>query len=259
MAENAERYERLVANDPNYIPDKKTLTMLERMDQKYLADLTTSELQDVHRALQTLERHLSDMNREIGKERGEEIAVLYNNAKAEIQGSKGRKKGVGRVSRFLNEEQLTPMNYLEMLGGWDPNNTWSKTVTRQLEDGERSRKAFIVEANNMMKDWKEKNARWIAKSDGQGRGATWYEIKVPELIAYDEYDHSPIFDSEVTVHLTPAMRVELARGIRNNDNLRHAEGGVTFPDKDLYSKGKRKEAYARGTTVKLAPQTMKKN
>ena len=68
----------------------------------------------------------------------------------------------------------------------------------------------------------------------------------------------PIFGDTVKVSLTPAMRVELARGVRNYDNLRHAEGGVTFPDRTLYSRGERAEAYARGTTIKLAPETMKK-
>ena len=257
MAENAARYEQLVANDPNYIPDKKTLALLERMDQKYLADMSTEELMSLHRALQTLEKHLSDMNKEIGRKRGEEFAVLYRDAKYNVEGSKGRKNSGTVVSRALNEEQLTPMNYLEMLGGWDPENTWNKTVTRQLEEGERARKQFVVEANQMLKDWREKHADWIAKSDGQGKNAKWYDIEVPKLFAYDEMDHSPIFNGTETVHLTPAMRVELARGIRNSDNLRHAEGGVTFPDKELYSKGQRKEAYARGTTVKLAPETMK--
>jgi len=259
MAENAELYERLVAEDPNYIPDKKTLALLERMDQKYLADLTSEELMNIHRALQMLEQHLTDMNKEIGEKRGEEFSVLYKYARGDIEGSKGRGKstGIKMSAEKLLDSQLTPMNYLERLGGWNPNNTWNQTVTKQLEEGERARKRFVVEANDMVKDFREKHADWIAKSDGQGKDAIWYDIEVPRLLEYGE-GHQPIFGDTVTVHLTPAMRVELARGIRNNDNLRHAEGGVTFPDKELYAKGERAEAYNRGTTVKLAPETMKK-
>lgn len=257
MQENAERYEQLLKEDPNYIPDKKTLALLERMDKTYLADLTSSELMDVHRALQALEQHLTDMNKEIGKERNEEYSSLYKAVRDEVGESKGRGKTAGALNRFFNEEQLTPMNYIEMLGGWKRNNNWTEAVARQLERGERAKKQFIVEANDMVKDFREKNADWIARSDGQGKDAVWYDIEVPALLEYDE-GHKPIFSSEtVTVHLTPAMKVELARGIRNADNLRHAEGGITFPDKELYAKGERKEAYNRGTTIKLAPETMK--
>ena len=278
MQENAERYEQLLKEDPNYIPDKKTLALLERMDKTYLADLPSSELMGIHQALQALEQHLADMDKEIGKERSEEYSSLYKAVRdevgeskerkerkedAESKGrkkaaeSKGRKKTAGALNRFFNEDQLTPMNYIEMLGGWKRNNNWTEAVARQLERGERAKKQFIVEANDMVKDFREKNADWIARSDGQGKDAVWYDIEVPALLEYDE-GHKPIFSSEtVTVHLTPAMKVELARGIRNADNLRHAEGGVTFPDKELYAKGERTEAYNRGTTIKLAPETMK--
>ena len=248
-------YDRMVEENPNYIPDKKTLAMLERLDQRYLKDMTSEELMDLHRALQTLEKHLSDMNKAIGNRMQEQFDVLYKLSRGDIEGSKGRGKTTA-VSRFMNEEQLTPMNYLEMLGGWKRNNAWFNAVAKELEEGERARKQFIVEANNMVKDFREEHTDWIAKSDGQGKNAIWYDIKVPRLMEYGE-GNQPIFGESVTVHLTPAMRVELARGVRNNDNLRHAEGGVTFPDKKLYSEGRRAEAYERGTTVRLAPETMK--
>lgn len=130
-------------------------------------------------------------------------------------------------------------------------------MAEQLEAGERARKEFEVKANRLLKDFREKNADWITKSDGQGKDATWYELEVPALLEWGEGD-KPIFGDTVKVSLTPAMRVELARCVRNYDNLRHAEGGVTFPDRTLYSRGERAEAYARGTTIRLAPETMKK-
>jgi hypothetical protein len=254
---NAKRYEALVKYDENYIPSKETLEMLERMDRKYLADMSVEELARKHRVIQSLRTHLADMDREIGREHGRQIETIYQQSKAEIEGSKGRKPGskARRKTTDFIDSQLTPMNRLKQLGGWKDGAFYS--MAEQLEAGERARKEFEVKANRLLKNFREKNADWIAKSDGQGKNATWYELEVPELLEWGEGD-KPIFGDTVKVSLTPAMRVELARGVRNYDNLRHAEGGVTFPNRTLYSKGDRAEAYARGTTIRLAPETMKK-
>lgn len=256
MIENKELYKQQLALDPNYIPSKLTLDTLEKMDQQYLADKTIADLSDIHRAITTLRTHIDNMNHEIGEARYREISDIYSKVKNEIESTKGRGKDVSAMSKFFNEEQLTPMNFLEMLSGWDKDSVWFDTVARQLEEGERKMKQVKVDAARILKDFKEKHSKWIEKSDGQGKNGIWYEIEVPELLEYGK-GHKPLFGETTKVYLTPAMRVELSRGIRNNDNLRHAEGGVTFPDKELYSKGKRQEAYTKGTTIKLAPETMK--
>ncbi|MCQ2439445.1 MAG: hypothetical protein MJ074_06760 [Oscillospiraceae bacterium] len=262
IEDNAKRYEQMLASDPNYIPDKKTLALLEKMDREYLANKSVDELLDINKAVQTLRTHLANMNEIIGKERREKIESLYQIAKGEIQSSKGRKgeknfTGVkGKALDFM-ESQLTPMNRMEMMGGWKENGAWY-SFAKELEAGERGKKQFTVEANKIFEDFRKEHADWIAKSDGQGKDAIWYEIEVPELLGFDAGD-KPMFGDTIKVKLTPAMKVELARAARSYDNLRHAEGGVTFPDADLYSKGKRKEAYGQGgTTIKLAPETMKK-
>lgn len=256
MIENKELYKQQLASDPNYIPSKMTLDTLEKMDQQYLADKTIADLSEIHRAITTLRTHIDNMNQEIGEARYREISDIYSKVKNEIESTKGRGKDVSAMSKFFNEEQLTPMNFLEMLSGWDKDSVWFDTVARQLEEGERKMKQVKVDAARILKDFKEKHSKWIEKSDGQGKNGIWYEIEVPELLEYGK-GHKPLFGETTKVYLTPAMKVELSRGIRNNDNLRHAEGGVKFPDKELYSKGKRLEAYEKGTTVKLAPETMK--
>lgn len=68
----------------------------------------------------------------------------------------------------------------------------------------------------------------------------------------------PVFGETITVSMTPAQKVHMALEAENYDNLRHMAGGRTFADKELYSKGKRNEAFAQGRTVKLAPETVKK-
>ena len=182
---NAERYRALVENDKNYIPDKETLEMLERMDREYLADKSVEELASIHRVVQTLRTHLADMDREMGREHGRQIETIYQQSKAEILGSRGRKPGskARRKTTDFIDSQLTPMNRLKQLGGWKDGAFYS--MAEQLEAGERARKDFEVKANRLLKDFREKNADWIAKSDGQGKNATWYELEVPELLEWE--------------------------------------------------------------------------
>ena len=94
------------------------------------------------------------------------------------------------------------------------------------------------------------------KSDGQGKDAVWYEIEVPELLKFGMGD-KPIFGDTVKVYMTPSMKVQLYLESKNYDNLRHMVGGRTFPDKKLYSEGKRAEAWEQGTKVRLAPETVR--
>lgn len=82
-------------------------------------------------------------------------------------------------------------------------------------------------------------------------------IEVPELLELGMGDKT-VFGDSVKVYMTPSMKVHLYLESKNYDNLRHMVGGRTFPDKELYSDGKRQEAFAQGKTIRLAPETVKK-
>lgn len=261
LQQNQEFYDKQLADDPNYIPDKKTLDLLSQMDKEYLKDKSLEELQDIHRVITALTQHIDDMDKEIGKNRHEKFETIYAQAKSEIQKAKGRTQktgAAGAIQKFFTDEQLTPMNVIEMISGWNPDSAFYNHVGKQLEEAEFDAQRYQVEAERILEPFRKEHKEWITKADGQGKDAIWYEIEVPELLNYGE-DGKPVFGETKKVYLTPAMKVELARGIRNYDNLRHAEGGVTFPNKDLYSKGQRRAAYSQGsTTLHIAPESMKK-
>ncbi|MBD5169316.1 MAG: hypothetical protein HDT20_04235 [Oscillibacter sp.] len=162
---------------------------------------------------------------------------------------------MSKADRFINMEQLTPMNYLERMGGWNTEGQFY-SMARQLEQGERDIRRYRVQAESMLEDFLKKNADWVKRSDGQGKNAIWYEIEVPELLELKMGD-KPIFGDTVKVYMTPAQKVHMYLESKNYDNLRHMAGGRTFADKALYSKGKRQEAFAQGKTIRLAPETVK--
>lgn len=255
-------YEWAMDNDPNFLPSKELEKIMARVKGSKIGDMDMNTLENLYKAASGLRTEYYNRNNVIGSELGETFQEAYHAAVDEIQGSKGskmvtRKSGtkVSALDRFLNFEQLTPMNVLKRMAGWKKG-TFA-AFARGLETGERDYKRFVTEQKKKMGEFLEKNKEWAKKADGRGKDAIWYKVEVPELAGPMEMGEKPVFGGTKTVWMTPAQKVYLALEAENYDNLRHMTGGRTFADKALYSQGNTKLAYEQGTTVKLAPETVK--
>lgn len=251
----AEMYKKARDTDPNFLPSQELERIVARLDNDKIGDLDIGALQDLYKAAVGLRQEFYNRNHVIGDEEGRLFAELYADSKAEITEAPGGYTG-NPADKVFNIEQLTPMNYLERMAGWNPDSAWY-SMAKQLEKGERDERAYIVQANKLLSDWLRDNEDWVMQSDGQGKNAVWYEVEVPELLELGMGD-KPVFGDSVKVYMTPSMKVHLYLESKNYDNLRHMVGGRTFPDKELYSDGKRQEAFAQGKTIRLAPETVKK-
>lgn len=240
---------------PNFIPSEELKRIAARVNNDKIGDLDIGALQDLYKAAVGLRTEYYNRNHVIGDEEGRLFAELYADSKAEIIEAPGGYTG-NSADKIFNIEQLTPMNYLERMAGWNPDSAWY-SMAKQLEAGERNERAYIVQANALLADWLEENKEWVLRSDGQGKDAVWYEVEVPELLELGMGDN-PEFGDSVKVYMTPSMKVHLYLESKNYDNLRHMVGGRTFPDKELYSDGKRQEAFGKGETIRLAPETVRK-
>lgn len=251
----AEMYKKARDTDPNFLPSQELERIVARLDNDKIGDLDIGALQDLYKAAVGLRQEFYNRNHVIGDEEARLFSELYEDSKEEINSAPG---GYSKnpADKVFNLEQLTPMNYLERMAGWNPDSAWY-SMAKQLEAGERNERAYIVQANALLADWLEDNEEWVLRSDGQGKDAVWYEVEVPELLELGMGD-KPVFSDSVKVWMTPSMKVHLYLESKNYDNLRHMVGGRTFPDKELYSEGKRQEAFAQGKTVRLAPETVKK-
>lgn len=253
---NADYYNRQVQSNPDYIPTKTTLEMLEKMDATYIKDnYSTEELFKLHQTLVEMKHHLSTMDKTIGEAQAREMHDVYASAKNEIH-NRGRTLN-GTASNLLTLQQLTPMNVMEMIGGWNPRGTFY-SFAKYLESGEYSKERYLVETEKMLEDFKKKHAKWLETADGQGKNGQWIEYEFPKILEWGEGD-TPITSGEtVKVWITPEQRAYLYLESRNFDNLRHMKyGGRTFADKELYSKGREREAFGAGTTIKLPPSAVK--
>lgn len=251
----AEMYKKARDSDPNFLPSQELERIVARLDNEKIGNLDIGALQDLYKAAVGLRTEFYNRNHVIGDEEGRLFAELYADSKAEIIEAPGGYTG-NPADKVFNIEQLTPMNYLERMAGWNPDSAWY-SMAKQLEKGERDERAYIVQANKLLSDWLRDNEDWVMQSDGQGKNAVWYEVEVPELLELGMGD-KPVFGDSVKVYMTPSMKVHLYLESKNYDNLRHMVGGRTFPDKELYSDGKRQEAFAQGKTIRLAPETVKK-
>lgn len=251
----AEMYKKARDTDPNFLPSQELERIVARLDNDKIGDLDIGALQDLYKAAVGLRTEFYNRNHVIGDEEGRLFAELYADSKAEITEAPGGYTG-NPADKVFNIEQLTPMNYLERMAGWNPDSAWY-SMAKQLEKGERDERAYIVQANKLLSDWLRDNEDWVMQSDGQGKNAVWYEVEVPELLELGMGD-KPVFGDSVKVYMTPSMKVHLYLESKNYDNLRHMVGGRTFPDKELYSDGKRQEAFAQGKTIRLAPETVRK-
>ena len=211
-------------------------------------------LLDLYKLATGLRTAFYNRNNVLNDEQYRIFEEVYLDSKEEL--TKAGKGKEGLVDRFLNREQLSAMNVLERMAGWNPNSAWY-SMAKQLERGERDVRAFTVKANRILEDYLNEHKDFVMRADGQGKDAIWYTIEVPELMEWGK-GNKPIFGDTVTVYMTPAQKVHMYLESKNLDTLRHMEGGRTFVvDKELYGKGKRQEALEQGRTIRLAPETVK--
>ena len=252
----ADLYKKAKESDPNFMPSKRLDDIVMRLDGEKIGDMDYNALQDLYKAAVGLRTEYYNRNNVINDELGRTFADAYHDSVDEFKAVKGNKDGETKASKWFNREQLTPANYLRRLVGWKKGSTFA-SFGKQLEEGERGFKKYVTDAAKALAEFTEKNADWVRRADGQGKDAIWYEYEVPELVELRMGD-KPIYGDTVKVYMTPAQKVHLALEAENYDNLRHMEGGRTFPDKELYSKGKRAAAFRSGTTIKMSPEWAKK-
>lgn len=251
----AQMYKDAKKNDPNFMPSDELEEIVTRLDGTKIGDMDIDALNDLYKAAIGLRTEFYNRNNVINDEQKRLFAEVYADSKREIEAAPGKYTG-NPMDKLFNLEQLTPMNVLQRMGGWDPNGAFY-SMAKQLERGERDMRAYSVKAKRMLQDFLTEHEDWVKRADGQGKDAIWYELEVPELLELGMGD-KPIFGDTVKVYMTPAQKVHMYLESKSFDNLRHITGGRTFVDKELYSDGKRQEAFAQGKTIRLAPETVRK-
>lgn len=257
----AEMYKDAQANDPNFLPSKELEKIVNRLDNRKIADMDLNALQDLYKAAVGLRTEFYNRNNVINDDMNRLFAEVYTDSKKELDFGAQTKAGEAarqgkKLDSLFNQEQLSPMNVMQRMAGWNPNSAWY-SMAKQLEKGERDIRDYTVSATKQLREFLTEHEDWAKKADGQGDDGIWYEVKIPQLVGALEVGKPPKFGDTITVWMTPTQKVHMYLESKSTENLRHMEGGRTFADKTLYSQGKRREAFAQGKTVRMAPETVK--
>ena len=260
--------------DPNFLPNESWEQKFSRLDAARVGELSREDALDLYKRGVELIHMIRTKDKEIAAENARNLEDLYRNSVHEIKTSDGDKwkfnrKGEAKkklssnrfVRKYWDGEQLSPMNMIEKMGGWRRDGAFY-SMAKQLERGEYDKQRYIIQSDALLKEFTEKHEKWIAKADGKGKDAIWYEVEVPAFLEAGNGGADLRENKSVKIYMTPMMKVKLYLDSLNYDNLRHINfGGAKFPDKRIYSAAKKEEdeleAYANGVTVKMQPGFVK--
>ena len=240
------------AEDPNFLGNPYVEARLARLNQVQLDDLEISDVIELGRTISALVKTVTDDRKLLTDARNKEVSEAASMAAKEIQGSEGSKGG--KLRDFLGNEHLSPTREIQRLGGWVRGGQMEQR-SRSLEDGGTRRMEYQRQATRIFDKFlaDKANQKWLQTA--QGKDAQWIKLTVPAGITGKD---GALKIENVSFEITPMMRVGLLMHSRNDDNLRHIEtGGIVIPNKEYYRKGDLANADAKGTRVKLRPETVR--
>ena len=240
------------AEDPNFLGNPYVEARLARLNQVQLDDLEISDVIELGRTISALVKTVTDDRKLLTDARNKEVSEAASMAAKEIQSSEGSKGG--KLRDFLGNEHLSPTREIQRLGGWVRGGQMEQ-LSRSLEDGGTRRMEYQRQATRIFDKFlaDKANQKWMQTA--QGKDAQWIKLTVPAGITGKD---GALKIENVSFEITPMMRVGLLMHSRNVDNLRHIEtGGIVIPNKEYYRKGDLANADAKGTRVKLRPETVR--
>lgn len=247
-------YDKAKAEDPNFFETAELDRFATRLRGAKLENLSVDALDDLYKLAVGIQTTMQNRDKVLRDERDRHFREVFEDSRDEIKGS-GGKPTLNIIRQLFNEAQLTPMNVFQRMVGWNPDSEFF-SMMKQLEKGERDMRAHQVKAQRILENFMNEHKDYVKRADGQGEDGIWYKVEVPRLVAL-ELGKPPKFDGTVGVWMTSAQKVHLYLESRHQDNLRHMVGGRTFVNKELYQKGDRRQAFTNGTTVRMAPETVK--
>lgn len=214
--------------DPNFIVDGATKRILDRLKMVSVKDLTAIQVKELTQALLNIEARIAADKKAVDSQ----LAMEFYQAGTQVMHDIDQAKP-GHLQR-----KLRPLSAFLRMADYNDNSpivVLYKEMLRGEEEADVYRREAIKPFSTLLSDHK-----WL--KDMYGKSA-----KTIMLTGTDIDGHN------VTVEITPMMRIALYLHSLNDDNFRHLyEGGIVVPDMKWYRKGDLTKAYNEGTTVHLS-------
>lgn len=176
------------------------------------------------------------------------------------------------IKKFTNKTMASTLMTLKteiqaVMGG--NAKTPMMVINDNLQNGEIRRKQAIMDVYNLLNDFR-------TKSGGLNRliGSTKWTKTLEKSLAVDsKWTNTGVKINGVDLRLPRSMMMSLAMHLLNDQNMQHISGGIVgvetddngvttvkfkngegvrVPNEELYRRGKGKEAYDRGKTIRLS-------
>lgn len=252
-----DRYNNELKNNPDFTESKSIEEKIKRLDKEKIADMGIGGVRDLLEAVLEFEHKVRTDAKQIDTEWRKSNYDLARKIEEEVNASKGYdpKNKASDIVNAYNTTILSAEREFRKIAGY-AKDSQLENQAKELNKGQLKKIKFQQDAASYFKSFMDAEEKWINTATGEK--AT--EIKIGEKNGKD-------------ILITPSMRMSLYLHAKAEANLRHIiggtnvvkgqlnqyqGGGITVPDMDLYKKGKIKEAYQRGETIKLTKTGLQK-
>ena len=232
--------------NPDYDPTlQKMIDQLGKMfEGRSIAKLSQNELEEVFTICKALQTQIKNMSKFIDSQIKEDIYKTGKNIIEDVNANKG--VGEGKLANMANSYLTASVNaerFFNRLSGYKDDSALNKLYD-DLNEGSHKMMQIEFDVSDIMKNVLEgdDNQKLADKFKGDNK-KDWIE--------------TPWKDKNGnTIKVPQSFRASLFMHMMNDQNMKHIMyGGFTLPNEKLYQAGKIKDAYTRGTTVKLVDTT----
>lgn len=243
--QNLSEWYKNAAERINFVPNPRIEEDLARLDDEKIGEMNFERVMTLITALENIEKQIENENIEIGKK-----GDVYEKGMATIEhinNSGGSAAyGLNNAKDAIVTGLSNPVNEIHRLTGYADDDALYQT-TKDIRKSELVEVYHEMKANKLFEEYtKDKKFMKHLRED----------FKTFTVKQYDALGNET---GEKEIRLNPAMIISLAQLAKNSGSLLHmTEGGVRIADEKIYKHGKIKEAYDRGTVVKMVSPEIRK-
>lgn len=245
LSELEAQYNQAKEADPDFLPTRILEEKFKRLHGIQIDTLEQAQVRELIELLAGVKTQIENENKMLASEEEKRVDEVVKKIHKELKDGKKfmDKMGFGgvtdKVDIFKNFKkwQRNANTIFKTMAGYLPDSEFDK-LAEELREGQKKQASFeraaekhfskFFEDHPEMKrtpktDSKEK---WISIGDG--------------------------------LSISPGMRIALYLHSKNNSNMESIKDfGVTIPKESVYKKGKKKDSYNQGRTIKLSPSDVK--
>lgn len=245
-------YELMAAN-PDFHPDERTLKYLNASTQKNIADLSRGELRELHNSLLNVMNEIKTHDKMLADDYKATVHELSAKAYRDIDSSKGIELSADSFKQnlkssmqkgwrgFVVNSAETPVRFAHEITGYHDDDPFYVAV-KNLSNGGTKAKEYQYKA------WKQFDS--VANDTDYlqtlGAGDKARPVTITGMRSESQGG------GMVTVKMTRDAMISLYLHAMNKDNLKHIEiGGMVIPDFNLLKAGRIDDAFSKGTCIKM--------